>query len=52
MPRKDGTGPPTGRDRKAGRMKGNQPAAGPGRKRCIRSKKRRTTRRTAPSVAS
>ena len=44
MPRKDGTGPPTGRGQKAGRMKGNQPGAGPGGKRCLTSKKRRVTR--------
>jgi hypothetical protein len=29
MPRGDGTGPPTGRSQRGGRMKGNQPGAGP-----------------------
>jgi hypothetical protein len=30
MPRGDGTGPPTGRGQRGGRMRGNQPGAGPG----------------------
>ena len=30
MPRGDGTGPPTGRGQRGGRMRGTQPGAGPG----------------------
>ncbi|MFC1874801.1 hypothetical protein ACFLY3_01415 [Chloroflexota bacterium] len=29
MPRGDGTGPPAGRSQRGGRMRGNQPGAGP-----------------------
>ena len=30
MPRGDGTGPPSGRGQRGGRMRGNRPMAGPG----------------------
>jgi hypothetical protein len=30
MPRGDGTGPPKGREQRAGRMRGNQAGSGPG----------------------